>query len=324
VRVMVALSGECTLRLVYEDDIISASGLAVLDSGLLASGCQYGSSLQLWSAGTLQRAGSMEGVRGGRLAALPGGRCAAVGFNRPNASVWDAASRTRVCQLQGHTGDAACVAALPGGLVATGGLDHTVRLWTAATGAHVATLQCGRAVLALAALPDGRLASGGGGDIRLWDLPTRACTAVLQQDSAAQPLVHALAALEGGRLASGCSTGAVCLWSPASGALEAALQGHTGAVLSLAALPRGLLASGSGDMTVRVWSVGARACLAVLRDSSLAAAVTALAALPDGRLATASCANTFLSPPICVWELHHNLQQQWAPPRALESILDQL
>jgi WD40 repeat protein len=67
-------------------------------------------------------------------------------------------------------------------------------------------------------------------------------------------------------------------------------------VRSLAALSNGPLASGSFDKTVRVWDVGARACVAVREGHGW---VLALAALPDGRLASGCCD----APLIRVWTL---------------------
>jgi WD40 repeat protein len=130
--------------------------------------------------------------------------------------------------------------------------------------------------------------------VRLWDLSTRACTAVLQHAKH----VSALVALEGGCLASGCYDFNIYLWNTASGAREALLEGHTGMVLSLAALPQGLLASGSEDKTVRMWNVAARTCVAVLQGHT--GDVYGLAALPDGRLASGSWDKDDV---IRVWEL---------------------
>jgi WD40 repeat protein len=171
-----------------------------------------------------------------------------------------------------------------------------VRFWTAASGAQVATLKHGWSVYALAMLPDGRLVGGGSGGIRLWDLPTRTCTAEWNVDRA----VYSMAALEGGRLATGCSTGSVLLWNTAGGARLAKLEGHTGTVHSLAALPRGLLASGSDDTTVRVWNLGARASVAVLREHTQS--VWGLAALPNGHLASGSQGDDGV---IYVWDVAH-------------------
>ena len=112
--------------------------------------------------------------------------------------------------------------------------------------------------------------------------------------------LYALAALDGGILASGCSDGKVYLWDVKSASDQpmALLEGHTYAVDSLAALPRGLLASGSSDRTVRVWNVAARKCVAVLQGHT--GTVCSLAALPDGRLASGSYDDEDV---IRVWEL---------------------
>jgi WD40 repeat protein len=252
--------------------------------------------MRLWNAATGESVGSMEGRKGGSIGALPGGRFAIVGQYKNTASVWDTASRTRVCQLMGHTDSVNCVASLPGGLVATGSHDGTVRLWTAATGAQVDTLQHGGSVYALAMLPDGRLVSGGRGGTRLWDISNRACTAEWAAEDNSSSL--SLAALEGGLLAIGHGDdGALYLWNTTSGVREAALEGHTGAVNILAALPRGLLASGGTSMRVRVWSVAARTCVAELRGYGL----YGLAALADGRLASGSLGDDL----ICVWDVAH-------------------
>jgi WD40 repeat protein len=271
----------------------SEMALAVLDTGLLVSGGLDSATLRLWNAATGESAGSIEGGQGGQIAALPGGRFAIVGYTDASASVWDAASRTRVCELNGHTGRVCCVAALPGGLVATASHDSTVRLWTAATGAHVGNLERGRDVWSLAMLPDGRLAGGCDSGTRLWDLSTRTCTAMWRMEDSP---VRSLAVLEGGHLASGCSGGAMELWNTASGAHEATLRVNRNPVVSLVALPRGLLASGSLDGCLFVWSVAARACLKRLPG----VVCLRLAALPDGRLARVSFNR---GSDICVWEL---------------------
>ena len=252
------LTGHCVAQLKHGG---SAQGLAAVGGQLVSGGANE--HLRVWGPRTGQLVSSVAG-RGYRIAPLPGGRFATAPFTGKTAQVWDAASATRICELQGHTGYVNCVAAVPAeGLVATGSEDATVRLWCTATGAHRATLEGHTmGVRALALLADGRLASGGVDDaVRLWDVRrTHACTAVLKHANT----VYALCAVEWGWLASGCGDRKVHLWNGGSGAREWLLQGHVGSVNAMAALPRSLLASGSEDMTVRVWSVGARACVAVL------------------------------------------------------------
>jgi WD40 repeat protein len=268
------------------------SALAMVEgAGLVSSGSRH---IRVWAQGADRGLKSIAG-RAVRIAALPGGRFATAGWTTNLAEVWDAGTGARLHQLRGHTNDVMCVAALPGGLLASGSFDNTVRIWNAATGAHVSTLEGHtNSVFALAALPDGRLASGSSDNtIRLWNVATRACTQVLQHPN----VVLALAVLDGGRLASGCYDNRVYIWSLAGGVQEAVLKGHTDDVYSLAALPDGLLASGSDDKTVRVWDVGARACVAVLEGHG--GPVYGLAALPDGRLASSS----LFDPLIRVWTM---------------------
>ena len=151
------------------------------------------------------------------------------------------------------------------------------------------------AVRALAALPGGRLASGSSDStIRLWDITSRTCIHVLQHPGPPSPSAVALAALESGRLASGCGDAqSIYIWSTLSGTLEATLDGgFSWGVHSLAALPSGLLASGCGDAKVRVWDVGARACVAALEGHG--GRVEALAVLPGGRLASGSCTDPLI------------------------------
>jgi hypothetical protein len=271
-----ALNGHCVAKLAHKG---AKDALAVLEGGTLVSGGD--SFVCAWAPGADRGLKSVAG-NARKIAALPGGRFATAGGDTNLVELWDAGTGQRLHQLRGHTDHVSCVAALTGGLLASGSWDKTVCLWNAATGALVATLASeGQAVLALAALPDGRLASGSSDKaIRLWNAATRACTQVLRPPNS----VLALAVLDGGRLASGCGDSRVYVWSLAGGVQEAVLEGHDAAVYSLAALPTGLLASGSRDKTVRVWDVGARACVAVLKGHG--GDVRALAALPDGRLAS--------------------------------------
>lgn len=86
--------------------------------------------------------------------------------------------------------------------------------------------------------------------IRIWDLATGTCSAVLKGH---QGGVYALAVLGDGRLASGSSDETIRLRDPASGECSAVFHGHQGGVNALALLGDGRLASGSDDKTIRLW-----------------------------------------------------------------------
>ena len=86
--------------------------------------------------------------------------------------------------LIGHTGPVSAVAFAPDGKrVLTGSYDNTARLWDAATGAAVATLEGHSGyVLAVAFSPDGKRVLTGSDDntARLWDAATGAVVATLE------------------------------------------------------------------------------------------------------------------------------------------------
>ena len=198
--------------------------------------------------------------------------------------------------LRGHADNVRSLALLPGGRLASGGDDGTVRLWDAVRGGEsTAVLQGqGGVVHALVVLPDGRHLAAGvlapeageRGAIVVWDTgvepPTRRATIDCGSD------LLALAVLHDGRLAAGCYDHCVRLVEVGAdaGSVAATLKGHTDRVRALAVLPDGTLASGSDDKTVRLWDVGARACVATLTGHT--AYICALAVLADGRLASGS------------------------------------
>jgi len=108
-------------------------------------------------------------------------------------------------------------------------------------------------VNALALLPNGLLASGGGdGAVRIWEVDTSREVRVLEGH---RGWVRALAALPEGLLASGGADGTVRIWNVDTGREVRVLKGHRDRVLALAAFSGGLLASGGMDGTVRIWNV---------------------------------------------------------------------
>jgi len=110
-------------------------------------------------------------------------------------------------------------------------------------------------VMALAALRDGRMVSGGAYDctIRIW------------------------------RRQAGSS------WGEGTRA-EQELQGHTDCIYFLIDLEGGLLASGSGDETIKLWRVDNGECVRTLKENS--SPIWRLTDLGDGRIASGSLDKT--------------------------------
>ena len=144
--------------------------LAMASEGILASGGGDGA-VRLWDVSQLSLSGLTPAPRVlqhpgqytyiSALAALEGGYLA-TGFGNA-VYLWDvgSASDQPMAVLQGHTNEVLCLAALPRGLLASGGRDGAVRVWSVAARTCVAAVQ-GHSdpIWELAALPDGRLASG--------------------------------------------------------------------------------------------------------------------------------------------------------------------
>jgi len=112
---------------------------------------------------------------------------------------------------------------------------------------------------------------------------TRATARTLVLKGHSDP-VACLAALDGGRLASGSWDNSVVIWNLADGTQLAKLEGHRRAVWSLAALDGGRLASGSWDNSVIIWSFDDGKKLFKLQGHTRP--VWSLVALDGGRLAS--------------------------------------
>jgi WD40 repeat protein len=165
-------------------DDITPCGLAFHPDGKTMAVGDSGNQLKRhWSGGVLLlergtgkvvRALPTPGASAVRTTFSPDGRWlgAAAGGG---VHVWDLRSGAEVASgAAGHHGAIAQIVTAPGGLIATAGDDHTVRLWHAATGKESRRLQHGQWVRAVALSPDGwRLASSSLDDtVRLWDTPT--------------------------------------------------------------------------------------------------------------------------------------------------------
>ena len=167
--------------------------------------------------------------------------------------LWGVATLKDPKVLSGHAAPVTGIALLEGGKLASVSEDKTVRLWNAADGAELAKVETPAAGTSLVALPGEQVATGHADNlIRRWALPVEA-----------------------------------------GGAIAAAgeIAGHAGPVASLAVLAgeQPQLVSGSADGTVRIWNLEDNK---QVREIAHGAAVTAVAARPDGKqLASAGVDN---------------------------------
>jgi WD40 repeat protein len=196
---------------------------------------------------------------------------------------FDVAKITLLRELKGHSDLVFSLAVLPGGILASGSGDNTIKLWNTSTGECLRTLEGHSSyVNSLAVLPGGILASASlDNTIKLWNTSTGECLRTLEGHSS---YVNSLAVLPGGILASASRDSTIKLWNTSTGECLRTLQGHSSTVNSLGVLPGGILASGSGDNTIKLWNLSTGECLRTLEGHLWE--VCFLALLPGGILAS--------------------------------------
>ena len=217
--------------------------------------------------------------------------------------VWEWRAEVYALKQQGHAAEVASLAYSPdGALLATGGDDARVKVWTPSTGFCFVTFREHAApVTGVAWLPTGAavVSASLDGTVRAFDLVRYRCFRTLTAPEPAQFI--SLAVDPAGEIVcAGAQDGfQIYVWSLKTGRLLDVLAAHEGPVTALAFAPGApLLASGSWDQTVRTWDVfagkGGVETLAHSHD------VLALAWRPDARQLAAST----LDGTVTFWDPH--------------------
>ena len=194
----------------------------------------------------------------------PGGSAlAAATADGPIVMLDEDSGRARF-ELSGHAGCTAQVAWRPGGdavggILASAGMDGQVRLWHAALGTEMCSLQAGGEwVERVAWSPRGDyLATSAGRKLRLWDFrDPQAPGKLLQAFPDQESTIADLAWKPGGEdLLASCGYNGLAFWSPASGEPVRHFP-WKGSMLTLAWSPNGTyLATGNQDSTIQFWSL---------------------------------------------------------------------
>jgi WD40 repeat protein len=187
----------------------------------------------------------------------------------------------------------------PGGILATGSADNTVKIWQSDTGKLIRTfLGHSDTVNCIAFSPNDNsketppLIASGSGDktIKIWQLDTGKLIHSLTGHSVT---VFSIAfSPDGEMLASASGDGTIRLWHPGTGKLLNVLTGHSDFVESVAFSPSGdRIASGSWDNTIRIWQVSTGKLLHTIKGHS--GGIWSVTFSPDGQtLASNSGDNT--------------------------------
>lgn len=198
-----------------------------------------------------------------------------------------------------------------GAILASGGDDKTIKLWSIETGEAMATL-CGhsQAVNSLAFSPDGETIASASSDrtVKLWHLNSNQAILTLQGHTHA---VKSVAFTPDGKiLASGSWDKTLKLWDITTGEALCTLTSHKLQVSAVAFSPDGrFLASASLDKTAKLWRLGeplsSGLCPQLYQTlSGHTGAVLAVAFSPDSKtLATGSDDRT-----IQLWNLESGQQ----------------
>lgn len=188
-----------------------------------------------------------------------------------------------VLRLAGHAGPVISARFADGGrsLVSLG-VDRTLRIWSAATGATLRTISLGGEVPISLAVAGQRAAVGyGAGDVHLWDIERGQRIAAFKRGNAAVVSIALLSAPD--RVAAGSLDGIVTLWEESGAATPLRQLEHGSSVLAIAALSeQRLLLTGGADRALKLWSNDGQALVRTYRGHKDRVTATALA--PSGRV----------------------------------------
>jgi len=186
--------------------------------------------------------------------------------------------------LKAHRGSIVALALTEDGkLAVSAGQDATVRVWNAASGSLLRTIELDGGPATALAVQGRRAVTGhGDGSLALWDLDKAEKLAVMKRSEA--PITSLAFTAEPGRFTATSGEGAVTLWDARgpTGPLHV-FDGHEGAANAVAFAVKGpWIASASADRTVRLWSVSSLASVRTYKGHK--DGVTALAFSPDGKI----------------------------------------
>lgn len=225
----------------------------------------------------------------------PGDHAAERGLNELKRRIsFEPASLGVVQTVSAHTRPVTGLAFRPDGRVlATAGLDGTVKLWDTKTWKQLQSWAAhGQSSYGVAFSPDGKYLATGGRDklVKIWDAKTARLVHTLEGHTT---YVYSLTFTpDGRRLFTSGGDKVIKVWDPVGGKAIGELSGHAQAIRTIAMGPKGRrLVSGSFDRTVKIWDLSSGSVLRTLTGHTVGPMSVAFS--PDGkRVASASSDRT--------------------------------
>lgn len=194
--------------------------------------------------------------------------------------------------LHGHIKSVFGLAVSPDGkLIASGGIDKTIKVWDAESCVELMTLSGHKdGVCSLSFRPDGQriVSSDFDGSIKVWDAASGEEVMTIKGHEDAAGVVYSP---DGKRIIAGSYDKPVTLWDAETGTELMVLHGHEGPVTCHAvSLDGRRIASGGYDNTIRVWDAASGNELIALRGHE--GGIRSVEFSPDGKRIVSSAVRT--------------------------------
>lgn len=274
------------------------SAIAVTPDGQFAVTGSMEGSIRLWSVKngqvmrTLKR---MDGIGVSSVSLTPDGKTALCGYRNGELNLCDLTYGAVIRKFEKLVGEVlTCVLTVDCQLAFAGTSDGEIKILDVGDGSLLQTYKEHKwAVASMALTPDVRILATGSwdGTIRIWDLFENRCAKVMSmavrsviaggRQTGGRDVNSVAISADGGRVISGSSDGAVCLWNVKDGKFITVLYEGMGGIDSVSFSADGRLAMFSNETNFQIWDIEDSKCIREYRypEGSFKAMISADARL---------------------------------------------